>query len=73
MNLVKLIFIPLAWRCLCDKLMAVGLLPKFWGGEVLAYMICCWFVPLTYLMEKRSCVPAVNKLVNNYSRDPYYE
>ena len=73
MNLVKLIFYPLAWRCLCDKAVDVGLLPKFWGGEVLGYMICCWCIPYTYTLEKRACVPAVHKLVLNYSRDPYLE
>ena len=73
MNLVKLIFYPLAWRCICDKSMEVGLIPKFWGGEVLAYMICCWSIPQTYLLEKKSCIPAVHKLVLNYSRDPKYE
>ena len=63
MNLVKLIFYPLAWRCLCDKMLEVGLIPKFWGGEVFGYMIACCLIPYTYTLEKSSCIPAIHRLV----------
>ena len=72
-SLVKLLFFPLAWRVVCDKLVEVGLLPKFWGGEVLGYMLACFLIPYTYMLEPRSSSPAMYKLVLTYSRDPYFE
>ena len=51
-NLVKLLFYPLLARCVCDKLLEIGLIPKIErGGDVLAYMLACFPIPYTFVLE----------------------
>lgn len=73
MDLLKLIFFPLAWRCLVDKLIEMGFMPKFKHGDILAYMITNCLTPYTYLLERHSCAPMLHKAVRSYSRDPRWE
>ena len=62
-NLVKLIFFPLAFRCLSNLLMEVGLVPTFKHGDILGYMFSCYAVVYSYVLERHSSSPAVSKMV----------
>ena len=73
MSLIKLIFFPLAWRCLCDTLIEIGLLPHFKHGEILGYMISSCLIPYSYMLERYSCPHPVMKMVKTYCRDPERE
>ena len=68
-NLVKLIFFPLAFRCLTDLMLDVGLIPKFKHGDILGYMLTSFFVSYAYAVEKHSCPPSVTKMVFQYAKD----
>ena len=54
LNLAKLVFFPLAWRCISNKLLEVGFVPKFKGGDVLAYMLVGFVVTYAYMLESSS-------------------
>ena len=68
-NIVKLIFFPLAFRCLCNTLIEVGLIPAFKHGDILGYMIGSFVVPFAYQLERISTPAAVYKMVHTYARD----
>ena len=67
-NLLKLLFFPLAFRCLCDKLMETGLVPKFKHGDILFYMLCGVFCSYTYMIEHSSCPGGMYRMVDNYAK-----
>ena len=73
MNLLKLLFYPLMWRCLCDKLIEVGLIPRLPGGDILGYMIACTPIPYAYMLERHSNIPSVQKIVDQYSQANFLE
>ena len=62
-NLVKLIFFPLAFRCLTNMLIEMGLLPTGKHGDILGYMLSCYAVVYSYVQERHSCPPSVAKMV----------
>ena len=68
-NLVKLIFFPLSFRCLSNLLMEVGLIPTFKHGDILGYMLSCFFVVYAYVCERHSSSPAVTKMIYQYAAD----
>ena len=68
-NLVKLMFFPLAFRCLCNLLMEVGLIPTFKHGDILGYMLSCYAVVYSYVLERNSCSPSVTKMIYQYACD----
>ena len=44
-NLFKLLFFPLAFRCGFDALLKAGYMPRLSRhGDILAYMIVCFFI-----------------------------
>lgn len=51
-NLVKLLFYPLAFRCLFDKLFEKGWLRKFKHGDIIGYVIANIFITFTYQQER---------------------
>ena len=54
-NLLKLLFYPLAFRCLCDKLLDIGFVSKFKHGDILVYMVFGFFCAFSTLVEWNSC------------------
>ena len=65
MNLLKLFFIPLAWRCFCDKMMDIGLIPRFKHGDILVYMIIGFFCSFSTLVEWNSCPDPMRKTIQH--------
>lgn len=47
-NLLKLIFYPLAFRCLFDKIVEKGWITPFKHGDILAYVLANICVGFTY-------------------------
>jgi hypothetical protein len=47
-NLIKLIFYPLAFRCLFDKIVELGWITPFKHGDILAYVLANICVGFTY-------------------------
>lgn len=48
LNLIKLIFYPLAFRCIFDKAIEQGWVVPFKHGDILAYVMMNVFVAFTY-------------------------
>ena len=70
---MKLFFFPLAYRCLCDKLLEKGWLPKFKHGDILGYMLASGCIGFVWSMEKYSDSPAMKKAVDLYTRENRWE
>ena len=67
LSLVKLIFLPLVWRCICDKSLESGFVPSIKpGGDILAYMLTTFYLTYCYMIESHSA-PAMSKIVHHYS------
>ena len=62
-NLLKLLFYPLAFRCLSDKLLDIGLVPKFKHGDIAVYMIFGFFCAFSTLIEWNSCPDNLRKTI----------
>ena len=62
-NLLKLLFYPLAFRCLSDKLLEIGLVPKFKHGDIIMYMIVGFFAAFSTLIEWNSCPDNLRKTI----------
>lgn len=73
LNLVKLLFFPLVFRCLCDKMMEIGMVTPFKHSDILAYMFTGFFVSYTYMVEHASCPKSTFKLIDTYSRMNVFE
>ena len=73
LNLAKLLFFPLAWRCLSDKVLQKGLVPNVRHGDIIVYMLVCFFCSYTFMMEKSSCPPALHKMVKSYCLEDRFE
>ena len=73
LSLVKLVFFPLAFRCITDKLLEAGILPKFVGGDILGYMLVCCFCPYSYMLEYHSCPPAISRMIFTYCDENAWE
>ena len=71
--MVKLLFFPLTWRCFSDILIEIGLVPKFVGGDILAYMLVCLFCPYSYMIEMQSCPPAIKSMIFHYCDEKFGE
>jgi hypothetical protein len=68
LNLLKLIFYPLAFRCFVDKMIELGWLKTFKHGDILAYVLVNLFVAFTYTQERQSCPPSLFNMVEVYSQ-----
>ena len=73
LNLLKLLFFPLAFRCLSDKLMEIGLVPQFKHGDIFFYMLCGVFCSYSYMVEHSSCPSGIYKMVDNYAKMTPFE
>ena len=62
-NLLKLLFYPLAFRCLSDKLLDIGLVPQFKHGDIVVYMIFGFFFAFSTLIEWNSCPDNLRKTI----------
>ena len=60
-NLMKLFFFPLAFRCLSNKTIEIGLVPRPNHGDILAYGIFAYLIGFGTLMEWNSCNPAIKR------------
>ena len=58
-NLMKLFFFPLAFRCLSNKTIEIGLVPRPKHGDILAYGIFAYLIGFSTLMEWNSCPDAL--------------
>ena len=58
----------MAFRCLADKLLETGTVPKFKHGEIFFYMLCGVFCGYTYMIEHRSCPAGMYRMVDNYAK-----
>ena len=66
LNLAKLMFFPLAFRCVCDKLLEIGVLPKLQAGDIISYMLVCFAVTFAYILEGHSVNHSVHKMIDSY-------
>ena len=60
-NLMKLFFFPLAFRCLSNKTIEIGLIPRPNHGDILAYGIFVWFMGFGTLIEWNSCSASIKQ------------
>lgn len=67
-NLIKLIFYPLAFRCVFDKTVESGWIVPFKHGDILAYVVASIFVAFTYTQERQSCPPSLFSMIEIYSQ-----
>jgi hypothetical protein len=63
-----LIFYPLAFRCLFDKIVEKGWITPFKHGDILAYVLANICVGFTYTQERQSCPPSLFSMVEIYSQ-----
>ena len=53
--IIKLIAYPLAFQCLCHKMLEIGLVPRMrTGGDILVYMLVCTPLAFCYINEGTS-------------------
>ena len=68
-SLIKLLLFPLAFRCLFEKILQMGLLPNWGGpGAVLSYVIFNFVFALNFVLELYSLEPAMNRMVTSYTK-----
>ena len=73
-NLMKLLFYPLAFRCLCDKILDVGLVSQIRHGDILVYMIFGFFCAFSTLIEWNSCPDGLRQTIqHSFTRMTYFE
>ena len=72
-NLLKLLFFPLAFRCLCNKIMEIGLVSQFKHGDIVFYMLCGVFCSYTYMIEHDSCPNGIYRMVDGYAKMSRFE
>ena len=73
-NLMKLLFYPLAFRCLCDKILDVGLVSQVKHGDILVYMIFGFFCAFSTLIEWNSCPDGLRQTIqHSFTRMTYFE
>lgn len=68
LNLLKLIFYPLAFRCVFDKAVELGWVTPFKHGDIIAYVCFNVWVAFTYTQERQSCPPSLYKMIEIYSQ-----
>ena len=73
LNVLKMLFFPMAFRCICDMLLAKKIVPKFVFGDVLAYMCATYFMTYCGNFETHSCPPGIQKMADNYSKQTKFE
>ena len=62
LSLVKLFIFQLAFRCVTNKLIERGLIPKFKHGDILAFAIVDYAAIYCSLMEKQSLGPEILRM-----------
>ena len=72
-SLLKLLFYPLAFRCLCHKVLEIGLVKERKHGDILVYMIVAFFCGYTYSIEMGSCPKNFYKIIDGYAKLDAYE
>ena len=71
MKIVKLLFYPLAYRCICDKALEIGLVSPFKHGDIMFYMVSTTLWGYSYMLENRAGSSVYN-IVDGYTSFDYY-
>ena len=72
-NVLKMLFFPMMFRCIFDTLLAQQIVLKLEFGSVLAYMLVTFIAAYTGGLETHSCPDSMTKMMKNYSKLDRYE